>query len=339
MSLLFRPVRADDVDALYAMAKSTGGGFTNLAPDRDTLEAKVTRALAAFDRAEDAHENDQYVFMLEDVSAGRCIGTCQIFAKIGAVWPFYSFRVGALTQYSKELERTFRAEMLTLSTDLDGATEVGGLFLLPTERSSGAGALLARARYLFIKMHRARFADRTIAELRGVQDDAGSSPFWDGMTGRFFGMSFREADEFNAIHGNQFIADLIPKHPIYTAMIPDSARAAIGMPHTSGRAAMRMLEKEGFVFDNYIDVFDGGPAMIAPTDKIATVAQARADRIAAFGDRDDAGVHIVAHGRLNGFRACYGAVEQGDGEGVVLDPAAGKLLGVAEGDAITHVAR
>ena len=79
--------------------------------------------------------------------------------------------------------------------------------------------LLARSRYLFIAQHRARFADRILAELRGVIDEAGGSPFWDGVAGRFFGMNFQEADEFNAVHGNQFIADLMPKHPIYTAML------------------------------------------------------------------------------------------------------------------------
>ena len=32
-------------------------------------------------------------------------------------------------------------------------------------------------------------------------DEAGNSPFWDGLAGRFFGMTFPEADEFNAVHG------------------------------------------------------------------------------------------------------------------------------------------
>ena len=50
-----------------------------------------------------------------------------------------------------------------------------------------------------------------LAELRGVMDEAGNSPFWDALAGRFFGMSFPEADEFNAIHGTQFIADLMPQ--------------------------------------------------------------------------------------------------------------------------------
>jgi len=83
--------------------------------------------------------------------------------------------------------------------------------------------LLARSRYLFIAMHRKRFADRILAELRGVIDERGGSPFWDGVAGRFFGMNFQEADYFNAINGNQFIADLMPKHPVYVAMLPETA--------------------------------------------------------------------------------------------------------------------
>lgn len=340
MTHVLRAAGPDDLDALYAMAKRTGGGFTNLPPYRDTLAAKLERTAASFARTDDAIGDDLFLFMLEDAGTGRCIGTCQIFAKIGSVWPFYSFRIGVLMQYSKELDRTFRAETLTLSTDLDGATEVGGLYLNPAERSSGAGGLIARARYLFIKMHRSRFADRTIAELRGVHDEAGSSPFWDGLTGRFFGMSFQEADEFNAIHGNQFIADLMPRHPIYTAMIPESARAAMGVPHTSGRAAMRMLEREGFVYDNYIDIFDGGPTMIAPTDKIATIAAARDGIVEKVGEiAGDGTQHLVASGRLGGFRCCYGRVAVADGGGVTLDAQTARALGLSAGDAVSLVAR
>ncbi|MGC8064296.1 arginine N-succinyltransferase, partial [Salmonella enterica] len=71
-----------------------------------------------------------------------------------------------------------------------------------------------------------------------------------------------------------FIADLFPKHPIYIAMLPESARAVIGLPHPSGRAAMRMLENEGFAYENYVDIFDGGPTMLAKTDQVRTIREA-----------------------------------------------------------------
>lgn len=338
MSHVVRAARPQDLDAIYRMAKSTGGGFTNLPPDRKTLRGKLDRAAECFARAGDALDDDLFVFVLEDLATGKVIGTCQVFSKIGAKLPFYSYRLGAMTQHSAELGRTFRAEMLSLCTDLDGSSEVGGLFLLPGERSAGVGKLLARSRYLFIRRHRARFAERTLAELRGAHDDVGSSPFWEGVAGRFFGMSFREADEFNATHGNQFIADLMPKHPIYTAMIAESALAVMGMPHTSGRAAMRMLEDEGFVHDNYIDIFDGGPTMIAPTDRIATIRDAREATVTAIGLADDGDAALVAAGRLAGYRATFGTVS-GSGDEVMIDAGAAEVLGVGVGDQVTVVGR
>src|SRR5919112_721022 len=124
------------------------------------------------------------------------------------------------------------------------AASAPNLLSIPT---AAARSPRRRRRYLFIRKHRERFAGKVIAELRGVIDERGGSPFWDGIAGRFFGMGFHEADEFNAMHGTQFIADLMPKTPIYVSMLPDSARAVMGVPHQSGRAAMRMLEREGFV--------------------------------------------------------------------------------------------
>lgn len=120
--------------------------------------------------------------VLENGQTGQVRGTCQIFSKVGQSWPFYSYRLGVLTQHSRELSRTFRAEMLSLVTDLEGSTEVGGLFLHPRERAEGLGLLLARSRYLYIRNHRARFGERIIAELRGVIDEAGGSP--SGMVSR-----------------------------------------------------------------------------------------------------------------------------------------------------------
>lgn len=333
MTFLLRTARESDLDALYRMAKGTGGGFTNLPPDKPTLQAKLERAARSFSREEEALGNDLFVFILEDTGSGKVRGTCQAFSQVGTELPFYSYRIGRLTQHSKELDRTFRAEMLTLTTDLDGASEVGGLYLDATERSAGVGKLLARSRYLFIALHRARFADVTLAELRGAIDDAGNSPFWDGLAGRFFDMSFRDADEFNARHGNQFIADLMPKHPIYTALLSEAARQVMGQPHYSGRPAMRMLENEGFAFQNYIDIFDGGPTMIARTDDIRTVREARTATLTALTDDGGEPTHIVAAGRLAGFRACLGRVGQAQ-DGVTLDAPGAALLGVQPGDSI-----
>jgi arginine N-succinyltransferase len=342
MTFIIRPANMDDVQPIYEMAKRTGGGFTNLPPDRKALTAKLEKSAAGFGRADDTVDDDLYVFVLQNTETGEVRGTCQIFGCVGQKWPFYSYRIGALTQHSVELDRTFRADILNLSTDLEGTSEVGGLFLHPGERAGGLGLLIARSRYIFIRNHRARFADRTLAELRGVIDEAGGSPFWDGVAGRFFGMSFQEADEFNAKFGNQFIADLMPKHPVYIAMLSDAARHVIGLPHPSGRAAMRMLEEEGFAWENYVDIFDGGPTMTARTDQIRSIREAKDSAIVevseTLGEHIGGEKMLVSSGRMEGFKTAYGWVEMRDG-GVALDPGSAKALGVDKGDSITHVAR
>ncbi|MDF0541622.1 arginine N-succinyltransferase [Sphingobium sp. H39-3-25] len=338
MSFMMRPARPDDIQTLYEMAKLTGGGFTNLPPDRTALAAKLERTAQALARTEDGIEDELILMVLENVETGQVRGTCQIFSTVGQKWPFYSYRLGTLTQHSRELGRTFRAQMLSLTTDLEGSSEVGGLFLHPRERAEGLGLLLARSRYLYIRQHRARFGDRVIAELRGVIDEAGGSPFWDGLAGRFFGMSFQEADEFNAINGNQFIADLMPKTPIYTAMLTDHARSVIGLPHPNGRAAMRMLEAEGFVNAGYVDIFDGGPTMLGDIDTLRTVKTARDVQFA--GVHDERGQRmLVASGQLADYRCAYGVVvEQPDGA-VALDEASARALNLSPGDALVVAER
>lgn len=342
MTFVIRAAQADDLQHLYEMAKRTGGGFTNLPPDRKALTAKLERGAQAFARTDDTVGDDLFVFVLENTATGEVRGTCQVFSAVGLKWPFYSYRIGALTQHSEELGRTFRADILNLSTDLEGASEVGGLFLHPGERAGGLGLLIARSRYLFIRNHRQRFADRTLAELRGVIDEAGGSPFWDGVAGRFFGMNFQDADEFNAKFGNQFIADLMPKHPVYIAMLSEAAKAVIGVPHPSGRAAMRMLEEEGFAWENYIDIFDGGPTMTVRTDQIRSIREANDDAVvtidASLGDHKGGEKRLLATGQLAGFRTAYGWVEQRAG-GLALDPDSAALLGLEPGMTVTHVAR
>ncbi|WP_435417088.1 arginine N-succinyltransferase [Parerythrobacter aurantius] len=338
MSFRLRAAHTDDIEPLYEMAKLTGGGFTNLPADRDALAAKLARSQKAFNRADDDLADEQFVLVLENTETGAVRGTCQMMTQVGQRWPFYSYRLNTLTQYSKELDRTVRAELLSLVTDLEGSSEVGGLFLHPNERAGGLGLLLARSRYLFIAMHRSRFADRILAELRGIIDERGGSPFWDGVAGRFFGMGFQEADYFNAINGNQFIADLMPKHPVYVAMLDEEATKVIGLPHPTGRAAMRMLENENFRFDGYVDIFDGGPTMVARTDDVKSIAQARPATLS--GAELDIGERaIIATGTLSGFRCTFGMREFEDDGSVQICARSAKTLGVSKGDEVWSVAR
>lgn len=338
MTHRIRAARPSDLDALYGFAELTGGGFTNLPADRGTLRSKLERAAQAFERSDDTPSDDLYVFILEEYATGAMRGTCQVFGSVGLDRPFYSYLIATLTQKSEALGKVFRNQTLNLTTDLEGSSEVGGLFLHPEARMGGLGLLLSRCRYLFLRTHRERFADTVLAELRGVIDDEGHSPFWDAIGGRFFGMTFPEADDFNAVHGTQFIADLFPKSPIYTAMLPDEARAVIGQPHPSGKGALRMLEAEGFVWDSYVDIFDGGPTVTAATDKIRTVRDAKALRLSGRIAEGGSSA-LLSAGRLGSFKSCYGQAEELGDEEVAVDEAARAMLEAQPGDTILVVPR
>ena len=338
MNFRVRPARADDYQAIYRMAKLTGHGFTNLPPDRVTLVEKLARSADSFARAQDEQRGDLYMFVLEDPKSGTIRGTCQIFGQVGVTQPFYSYHLSTLTQSSPELGKTFRNQMLTLTTDLEGSSEVGALFLHPELRAGGWGALLARSRYLFMKIHRARFGNRTLAELRGVMDDGGNAPFWDALAGKFFDMSFPEADEFNAVHGTKFIADLMPRTPIYVKLLPESATSVIGQPHPSGRAALKMLESEGFVYDRYVDIFDGGPTVTVPTDQIRTIRESELETVAEIADGGNQKA-IVATGRLSGFRAACASIRKIPKKGICIGPEAAEALELSVGDQVLAVAR
>ncbi|HQS71582.1 MAG TPA: arginine N-succinyltransferase, partial [Novosphingobium sp.] len=149
---------------------------------------------------------------------------------------------------------------------------------------------------------------------------------------------FQEADYFNAINGNQFIADLMPKHPVYIAMLPETARSAIGLPHPSGRAAMRMLEEEGFAYEGYVDIFDGGPTMTARTDRVRSICEAKELPVAVVGAPECGVKALVATGQLSDYRCTFAEVCETP-EGLTLAPEAAAALGVSAGDKVWFVSR
>jgi arginine N-succinyltransferase len=100
---------------------------------------------------------------------------------------------------------------------------------------------------------------------------------------------------------------------------------------------MRMLENEGFEYDCYVDIFDGGPTMTARTDQVASIRDAAAARVTgtelAQGDRV-----LLASGRLASFRCCFGARAFEEGS-VAIDSTAADLLRVREGDTVWSIGR
>jgi len=323
--------RSNDVESLFNLAIAGGSGLTNLPPDRSALAAK----LAASERAiyhDDAREAGAAILLIVEVE-DIVVGTSCVFARVGAEWPFYSYRLTRHTARSQAVARIQSQGLLNLVNDFDGETEVGGLFIDPAWRGHALGALAARARYLFIAAHRSWFKRRVIAELRGWQDEAGSPPVWDAIGRHFYEMEFSEADRTGALSGNQFIADLGPRYPLYVSMLPEAARGALGRPHDQGRLAYEMLIAEGFHAGDYFDIFDGGPTLVANIDDVHTVRESRNYEVTEIA-KCSGPLALVATGMGPDFRVGRGKVAAAG----TVDSQLAKALDIGTGDQVRVVA-
>ncbi len=329
--LVVRPAGSADFDALMELAELSGRGFTSLPEDEPTLRARLALSEASF-QAGVAPPEAWYTLMLEDLEAVSIEGVAGVKAGVGLKRPHFSFRVVTLAQSSPTLEMRFDHSALVLVNECAGWSEVGSLFLRPEKRKGGAGRLLAQSRYMLIGIEPQRFAEMVLAELRGWFDDDGRCPFWDHVASKFFRLEFDQADLMSASTDGQFILDLSPRHPIYTELLPDSAREVIGRVHRDGEAARAMLEREGFRYQGLIDLFDAGPTVACPRDDIRTVRDAKRLRVKlgedAFGEEA-----LVSTGAVSRFRAVRAPVLI-DGETAILGREALDALGVRDGDMV-----
>ncbi|MGB3806424.1 MAG: arginine N-succinyltransferase [Erythrobacter sp.] len=304
-----RVARASDLDDFLRLAEVGGDGLTNLPPDRAKLAAKLEASEQAIGSPAARAEGAGILLMVEHQD--RIVATSCIFPRIGVEWPFYSYRLTRQAAVSTAVGRRKSQTLLNLVNDFDGECEVGGLFVDPQCRGMALGQLAARARYIFIAAHRDWFGQKVIAELRGFQDPHGRSPVWDAIGRHFYGMDFSEADRTGALSGNQFIADLGPRYPLYVSLLPKAAQDALDKPHDDGRPALRMLIEEGFRSGEYVDIFDGGPTLTVDIDAVRTIREIRHETF--VGAPDDGDRKVLAAAKTGSdFRVAFG---RSDGAG------------------------
>ncbi|NVJ97183.1 MAG: arginine N-succinyltransferase [Alphaproteobacteria bacterium] len=331
-----RPARLKDLDGLQALAEKTGTGLTTLPSNKKALEAKIRESMAAFSGEPNLGEKASYLLVMEDPSDGKVVGTSALIVGVGLDKPFYSYRILHQTQVSHEPEMRVDTELLQLANDFVGATEVATLFLDPDYRKGNLGKLMSKARYMLMAAHPDRFSDQVISEIRGWVDEDGNSPFWEALGRHFFGMDFKTADEINGLGNSQFISDLMPKFPIYTALLPQCARDVIGKPHDSARPAIRLLEKEGFRFSRSVDIFDGGPALEVHKRGIWTSRKSVEGELGGTveGEGHDP-MHMACNPALDNFRVVLTNVVEG-ASGVWIPADAADALQIKAGDPVRY---
>lgn len=191
--MVIRPVAHGDLAGLMQLAGKTGGGLTSLPADEKTLSARIERALQTWQGTLPKSEQG-YVFVLEETDTGTVAGICAIEVAVGLNDPWYNYRVGTMVHASKELNVYNALPTLFLCNDHTGASELCTLFLDPDWRKEGNGYLLSKSRFMFMAAFRDRFNEKVVAEMRGVIDETGYSPFWESLGERFFSMEFSRAD-------------------------------------------------------------------------------------------------------------------------------------------------
>ncbi|HTQ01977.1 MAG TPA: arginine N-succinyltransferase [Casimicrobiaceae bacterium] len=341
-----RPIARDDLPSILALSEHTGAGLTTLPANRERLASRIERSLASF--AGRAGAGDAcHMFVLVDsarngVGVDRVVGISAIEAAVGLTEPWYNYHVGTLVHASRQLGVYTAAPTLFLSNDHTGHTELCSLFLDQAYRQGKNGVLLAKCRLLFIAEFAERFSSKVIAELRGRLDAQGRSPFWEGLGRHFFAMEYSTADYLTGIGQKSFIAELMPKHPVYVNLLPQDARDAIGAVHADTVPARTMLEQEGFRYEGYVDIFDAGPTLECFRDNIHAVRQSQTVAV-TLGEEDpvpdsltDDILWLVCNRSFADFRAIVVAAPA-RADRFPLLPYAADALRVSEGDSVRVV--
>ncbi|WP_250512805.1 arginine N-succinyltransferase [Caballeronia sp. INDeC2] len=332
--IVVRCTQPGDVDALVALAQETGPGLTTFKPDRDALAARVERARRTLEGEAQAFEAG-YFFVMEDTATGDVAGVCGIETEVGLEQPFYNYRVSTVVHASKDMGVWTRMSLLNISHDLTGYAEVCSLFLSPRFRTAGVGGLLSRSRFMFIAQFTDRFPQRLCAELRGHFDENGESPFWNAVGSHFYQIDFNEADYLSSHGKKSFVAELMPRYPVYLDLLPDAAQRAVGVTHRDTAPARKMLEAEGLRYENHVDIFDAGPVLECHTTDLRTVRESVIAnvRIGEKTQTDSDAKSLVSNTLLEDFRcgATAGAVENG---AFLLTAEEAAALRVKEGDQV-----
>jgi arginine N-succinyltransferase len=304
MTAIVRPANREDLSRLEAMIAYVDPGMLTMPMTREAMLARVERSLAAFGRGSEPPESEIYFLVLEE--DGKLLGTASLITNLGVERPFYSYRITRDSKVSPETKTKVELDLLHLVNDHHGDTELGTLFLMPGFRGGGRGRLLSFARLMLIAADPVRFGRRAMAEIRGWTDDNGRSPFWEAVGAKFFRMDYRAADSRSAAD-HRFIADLMPRYPIYVDLLPVDARGVVGKPHKDAEPAFAMLKSQGFKFNQVVDIFDAGPCVEAFTDQIDIVRSARRMSAREFASTDASDSVMVANGHIDRFSVTVAA--------------------------------
>lgn len=333
---VIRPIQKTDYPSLHDIAVESGIGFTSLPVNEELLKRKIDSSVDSFQQEVETPGKQSYLFVMEDTESAEVVGTSGIEATVGLDDAFYHYHLGKVVHASRELKVHNTVDILTLCNDYTGVSEICTLFLRENARQGANGRLLSKFRFLFMIEHQKRFSSTVIAEMRGVSDELGASPFWKWLDEHFFSMDFPTADYLTGIGNKQFIAELMPKYPVYVSLLSKDAQAVIGQVHDKTKPALLLLEQEGFSCGGYVDIFDAGPTMEANLQHIRTAQASRKlalkidDVAAASGE-----LNFIINTKVSDFRGvCSELVADHENQQAIVTAETASALNLGDGDLV-----
>ncbi|MCH7383883.1 arginine N-succinyltransferase [Acinetobacter higginsii] len=339
--MIVRHAAHRDLDDIYRLAQRAGEsgiGLTSLPQNKDILAERITRTTRTLDGLSEKCEAS-YLFVLEDTSIHKIVGVSAIEVAVGLNEPFYNFRVAKQVHASKALNVYKTLDTLFLSNDHTGCSELCTLFLDPEYRKNQNGKFLSKVRFLFIAAFRSFFEERLIAEMRGFSDQNGQSPFWDSLGYLFFNMDFAAADYLSGVGQKAFIAELMPRFPVYVDLLSSEAREVIAEVHPHTLPAAKVLMSEGLKYQGYVDIFDAGPTLEANTAELRAVKESRLLKVKLTEQVESTETHfLVANDQYQDYAVLLINNKVDESETLYMTAAQAQALNIAEHDQVRVLA-
>jgi arginine N-succinyltransferase len=329
-----------DYDALHTCAVESGHGFTSLPVNEELLTNRIKHSEYSFTKPGVTSPSDEgYLMVGFDSETGEVAGTTGIEAAVGWDVPFYSYHISTIVHSSPKLNVNNVVKLLTFGNNYTGCSEICTLFLRPEFRQGLNGRLMSKCRFLMMAEHPHRFSKTIFAEMRGVSDEDGNSPFWQWLQEHFFSIDFTMADYLTGIGKKGFIADLMPKLPIYINLLSKEAQEVIGQVHEKTRPALKLLEKEGFTCRNYVDIFDAGPSVECDINNIDSVRNSVRVKV-IVAEHSSSQDYLICNTSFENFRATAAkAAFNRENGSAIISPKVANALKVDNGDFIRILAQ
>jgi arginine N-succinyltransferase len=193
---------------------------------------------------------------------------------IGLDLPRHWYHVGWVVHAAAELGLFHRLQTLQLGNDLTGASELADIAWQPGLDAAAQAEVLAPLLAAALQALRAAeplagASALLIAELPGLVDADGLSPFWQGLGRPFYDGDAQQAAQRFGPAWRSHVATLMPRQPVYSAFLPAAAQAAVGRAHPAAAVLAGLLQQAGLRPGGHITIDQGAPVLTAPLDLLA----------------------------------------------------------------------